>query len=332
MLLLFLTACGFGTRLQKALVAPDYVTEAAPTGAIAAVTYQSGEPDVPPSAYAPTQVVMEGRTFDQAVEISSAGWIDVVPLREDVEVRLWVRNPGLVRRDFTPIRSVTGALAGELPNEVRFLPERLEAPVRVPLKQLTNVYNDYDLGDGDLLLVEARVDGEEPERYLFLAHEFGPRLKFGGGLLFTVPLSFLGADQPESTSPVLAFTTALGYRFRTRSPALRWFGGKSALLLSLGVGSTSIASTDLSKPLDQQVLGHFSSTIAGGGFEFYDFVSLQALVNLSSLDRDVHEAPWVLAIGFDAVQFGLFTRDVGARLLRKNTLDEAPPPPAGSAR
>jgi hypothetical protein len=50
---------------------------------------------------------------------------------------------------------------------------------------------------------------------------------------------------------------------------LRWFGTKSALLTSIGAGSTSL----------------------------------------------------------DAVQSGLFTRDVGARLLQKNTLDEGPPPP-----
>ncbi|MES2642907.1 MAG: hypothetical protein V4850_25710 [Myxococcota bacterium] len=325
MLLLLLSACGFGTRLHKALIAPEYVTEAAPSGSIAAVTWQSGEKDIPPTEYAPEQVVMGSRTFDQAVEITSAGWIDVAPLREDVELRLWVRNPGLVRRDFTRVRSVTGALDGEVPNEVRFVPDRLEAPLHLPLKQLTNVYNDYALGDGDLLLLEARVDGEEPERFLFVTQELGPRLKFGAGVLFTVPLSFLGVNQPDSTSPVLAVTASLGWRFRTTSPVLRWFGTKSALLVSVGVGSTSI--TDLSKPLDEQVRGAFGSTIAGGGFEFYDFVSVQGLVNFSSLGRDLSEAPWVLAVGFDAVQFGLFTRDVGARLLRKNTLDEGPPPP-----
>jgi hypothetical protein len=325
MLLLALTGCAFVLRVEKSLLAPDYVTAATPTGEVATVTYQTGDRDDPPRPYAPPTIEVDGRTLNQAVEITSAGWIDVAPVGgSDTEVSVWVRSPGLARHDFVPVRSVTGAIDKRQPNEVRFLPEHLNAPLHLSMRELTNVYNDYELGEGDLLLVEARTAGQEPERYLFLAHEFGWRFKYSGGLLLTVPLAFLGENQPESSSPVLAFTTAFGYRYRTRSPVLRWFGGRTAFVLSVGAGSTALQAPDLSKPLDEQIVGHFSATIAGGGFEFYDFVSVQALVNLSSLNRDLSEAPWVLAVGFDAVQFGLFTRDVGTRLFRKNTLDAVP--------
>ncbi len=316
-----LLGCALPHRIVKSLLAPDYVTQVAPLGQVAAVSYTTGEKGSVPEPYAPVLFEAEGRSFYRAVEVTSTGAIDVTPLGDDVELSFWVRDPGLARKDFTQVTAVTGGLDRALPNEIRFLPDHINAPVHLRLSQFANTYNDYDLGEGDLLLVEAKRGDDEPERYLFLTHEFGPRFKYGGGLLFTVPLSFLGEDQPQTTSTVLAFTTSLGYRFRSRSPALRWFGGKSAIILSVGIGSTALTAPDLSKPLDQQLLGHFNATLAGGGFEFYDFVSVQALVNLSSLGRNLSEAPWALAIGFDPVQFGLFTRGIGTRVLQKNTLD-----------
>ena len=44
------------------------------------------------------------------------------------------------------------------------------------------------------------------------------------------------------------------------------------------------------------------------------------VVILTPFGGRVH-APWALAIGFDPVQFGLFTRGIGTRVLQKNTLD-----------
>ena len=308
MLILHLLACGLPHRVVKSLLAPDYVTAAAGQGELATVTYQSGEKGEPSLPYEPTVIEVDGRSYREAVEVSSSGWIDVAPLAEGVDISLWVRNPGLTKRDFTQVRSVTGELERRFSNEIRFLPEHLTEPVHLQLRQLTNVYNDYELGEGDLLLVEASKDGVESERYLFRTHEFGPRFKYGGGLLFTIPLAFAGENQPETTSAVLAFTTSFGYRFHTRSPVLRWFGGKSAVMISTGVGSTALTSPDFSQAFEDQLLGHFSATIAGGGFEFYDFISVQALANVTALSRDLEEAPWVLAIGFDPVQFALFTR------------------------
>ena len=304
-MLLALLACGVPHRVEKSLVPADYVTEATPTGELVDVTVSTGDRGSTPGPWAPEAVEVGGRRYVRAVELTTTGWIELTPQVPDLSVSVWVRSNGLARHDFTRVVSITGALPGEVANEVRFLPTHLSEPLHLSLRDLSNVYNDYDLNHGDLLLVQVEAPDHAVERYLFLKNEFGIRVKYGGGFLVTVPLSFLGGPQPERAAPVLVFTTAFGYRFRTRSPILRWFGGKSAILLSTGVGSTAL-DADFSVPLEEQVRGQFNAMVTGGGLEFYDFVSVQALVNVSALGRDLYEAPWVLAIGFDAVQLGLF--------------------------
>lgn len=326
MWLALLVACGLPHRVVKSLVAPDYATLSTPTGDVVDVSYQ-GDPKGPMAPYAPGVFQSDdGRWFAQAVEVTTAGSIDIAPVGDDVGITLWVRSPGLRQQDFVPVRTVSGGLDGQYANEIRFLPVRLNEPLHLDLRQLSNVYNDYELGEGDLLMIEAARPGEDPERYVFLAREFGLRFKYGGGLLFTIPLGFASDNQPDTTSAVLVFTTSFGYRFRTRSPVLRWFGSKGTIMISTGVGSTALSSPDLAKPLEDQLVGHFNATVAGGGFEFYNFFSIQTLVNVTALSRDMEEAPWVLALGFDPVQFALFTRGVGTRIFLPNRLDRPPPP------
>lgn len=180
MWLALLVACGLPHRVVKSLVAPDYATLSTPTGDAVDVSYQA-DPKGPMAPYAPGVFQAGGKWFAEAVEVTTAGSIDIAPVGEDVGLTLWVRSPGLRQQDFVPVRSVTGGLDAQYANEVRFLPVRLNEPVHLDLRQLSNVYNDYELGDGDLLMVEAARPGEEPERYLFLARDFGPRFKYGGG-------------------------------------------------------------------------------------------------------------------------------------------------------
>lgn len=320
-MLLLLVGCTLVGRVEKSLLAPDYMTPVSPTGEAGVVTYDTGVKGDVPALYAPTLREVEGRQFFEVPEITSAGWIEVAPRSGAEALRLSVRSGSLNRHDFVPVRTFTGALDGELHNEIRFFPEHSEVPVRISLRQLSNVYNEYDLSHGDLVLLEVGEPGAEAERYLFKVYEFGPRFKYSGGILLTVPLAFAGGDMPETTSAVVAFTTSFAYRWRTRSPVLRWFGGNSAFIISTGVGSTALKAPDVGTPVDEVVTAHLASIIAGGGFEFYDFVSVQALVNLSALDGDIAQAPWVLSVGFDTVRFGFFMRDLGTRLLRKNHLD-----------
>lgn len=320
-MVLWLLACAFTGRVEKSLLAADYMTPVTPVGEAATVVYDTGVKGDEPQRYEPTIREVEGRQFYEVPEITSAGWIEVAPTAESTAIRLYVRSGSLNRHDFVPVRSLTGALDNELRNEVRFVPEHTSAPLHLSMRQLGNVYNEYDLGHGDLVLVEVGDEGAEPERYLFKLYEFGPRFKYSGGLLLTVPLGSVVGTMPESTSAVVAFTTSFAYRFRTRSPVLRWFGGNSAFIISTGVGSTALSASQFDAPIEDVVTAHVASIIAGGGFEFYDFVSVQALVNLSALDGDLAQAPWVLSVGFDTVRFGFFMRDLGTRLFRRNALD-----------
>ena len=99
MLALLLVACVLPHRVVKSLLAPDYMTPVEPTGQVAVVTYQTGEKGEAPQAFAPPVFEADGRTFYRAVEVSSAGWIDVAPMGDDVSLSVWVRNPGLAHRD-----------------------------------------------------------------------------------------------------------------------------------------------------------------------------------------------------------------------------------------
>ena len=317
----FLLACGIPLRVEKSMVSPQFVVPSDPIDQAAVVSYATGVAGEAVRDYSPTVLHSGGRSYHEAVEVSVGGWVEVAPLWEPVELRVYIRSATGAHHDFQLIRSVTGGLTGELPNEIRFLPERLDRPFRLPIRQLTKVYNDYKFGHGDLLLLELRREGEEPERYLFQDYEAGLRIKYGGGFLLTVPLAFAGGKMPETTSPILAFTTSFGWRLRSRSPVLRWFGGNSAFIVSTGVGSTALKAPSLSEPLEDQVTAHVTSIISGGGFEFYDFLSIQALVNISALGGDIAQAPWVMAIGFDPVRFGLFMERLGTRLFWNNELD-----------
>lgn len=317
-----LLGCAFAVRVEKSLVPPDYVTATLPAGELAAVSYVTGARGDAPAPYAPTAVELRGRRYFEVVEITSAGWIEVAPTGGPVDLRVYVRSNGLNQHDFTRVLSVTGGIDGAVPSEVRFLPDRIDAPTRLSMAPLTSAFNDFHLDHGDLLLVEVGQPDAPPERYLFKTYEFGPRFKYGGGILLTVPLAAVSARMPETTSAILAFTTSFGWRFRTRSPVLRWFGGNSALIVSTGVGTTALKPPSLDTPLEDQISAHFASIIAGGGLELYDFVSVQTLVNVSAVRGDLAQAPWVLSVGFDAVQFGLFTRDLGSRVFYKNGVEE----------
>ena len=62
--------------------------------------------------------------------------------------------------------------------------------------------------------------------------------------------------------------------------------------------------------------------LIGGGFELYDFISVQALVNLSALTRDAAEAPFTFGVGFDAVTFADLSRGLFTKIFRANPIDK----------
>ena len=115
MWLALLLACGLPHRVVKSLVAPDYATLSTPTGDAVDVSYQA-DPKGPVAPYAPGVFQSDGRWFAQAVEVTTAGSIDIAPVGDDVGITLWVRSPGLRQQDFVPVRTVSGGLDGQYAN------------------------------------------------------------------------------------------------------------------------------------------------------------------------------------------------------------------------
>jgi len=317
--LLLLCACSQATRTARFLGPEGYLLPDDPRGQLAEVTVTTGLRDEPAAPYEPELRNLDGRTWQQPVWVTSLGEVHMRPLQPGIAWAVYTRHHGLVSTDFTPVTVVTGAFADHIPLQLHPLPRRLpDEGTTLPLRWLHNVYRGQAFDDGDLLLLEA-TDGETVERYLFRTRRIGWRTKLGAGLLVRMPLPELTADP---LAPVVAATVAVGYRPRTRSALATWAGDKLAGVVSIGVGTTRLP--DTADPLGRQLGGLYDAALGGGGIELYDVVSVQVLANLSSLGREVPEARATLAIGFDAVQFGRFTRDAGARLFQRNTLDEAP--------
>jgi hypothetical protein len=231
-----------------------------------------------------------------------------------VHLAVYTRSDGLAPSDWQPFVVATGALADHLPLQLQPLPRTLDEPLDLPMAWAHNVYRNADFDDGDLLLIELS-DAERTEHYLFRTRRIGWRTKAGVGLLVRMPLPELTADP---LAPALAATLAVGYRPNTLAPLPAWAGDKLALVVSLGIGTTRLPVAD--DPLGRQLSSVYDAALGGGGIELYDIVSLQVLANLSALGRDADETGATLAVGFDAVQFGRFSRDAGARLFRRNAL------------
>ncbi len=303
-------------RVSKFMAPEDFVSEATPHGELADVRWGTGWRDEPHRNWPPEgRRLPDGRWVRPPADVTSRGWIEVDPLRDDVELSLWVRRTGLDRSGFKRVASVTGSLPGELASELRFVPKQLDEAFRLPMHQLHNVYNDYRFEDGDLLLLEVSSDGHEPERYLFRSQEFGLRTKVGAGVLVRVPLF-----ENDEVSPALALTVSVGHRPRTRRPLMSWVGSQVGLMGSLGVGSTTVANAGTG-PVQDELRTFFNAALAGGGIELFDIFSIQVLANLSALTRNELESAATLAVGFDAVQFARSTESAVTRLFGNNALD-----------
>lgn len=313
-LVLVLPGC---LRSRKFLGAENYVMAERPRGEVAEVVIHSGWKDEPAQVWAPTEEPDDAMTGPMT--ITEDGSVSITPQQEDVRLSLWLRHTGWNHGGFTQIKTVTGAIPGSISNEIRFLPERLDERLELPMHQLQNVYNDYDVRDGDLLVIEVEAPDGAVERYSLVTTEFGVIPKFGVGVLVRTPLPFFGNAQGE-VAPAFAATAAFRYRFRTQNPFVTWLGRRVAVVTSMGVGSTALQTTDQS--LQEELRAVFNAVVAGGGLEYYDFLSLQLLVNLSSLGRERPESTTTFAVGFDAVQFGRFTADAFTRLFWNNHLDK----------
>jgi hypothetical protein len=298
-------------RVQKFLGTPAYV--AVEDTDVGTVRYQETLRDPHPQAYDPEPFQHGGRQFVRPPLLTTRGAI-VFDVDAPTDLRLFIRHGGLLRHDFRQVHTLTGALHGVLPNEIRFVPRQIEGTWTLAMADLRNVYNDTPVEDGDLVLAELSR-GTAVGRYLFRARRIGWRARTGAGVLVRVPV-----NEGSSVSPVFAASLALGYRIDSRRPTVRWLGDNLAVITSIGVGSTALQDEGVGLDSLDSLL---NAVLLGSGIELYDMVSVQVFGNVSALFREAEESPTSLAVGFDAVQFGMATRDAVRRLFRRNALRSA---------
>lgn len=320
---LMVSGCGVAHRLRR-VPAPTQHVFSSDSGSLASVSVEQAEQTVPYRA----EPYRDG--LSRPMLISPTHAIVITPAQEEeaVSVRVFVRPVGVPQGPFGEVVAVTGARDRELVDEIRFLPRTVSAPYRLPVADLANVYNGYDLDHDDLILVEVGRGGQV-ERYLFSNRTVGTYTDVALDLLVRTPIR-PGEEGTLALSPALSAGLIVGYRSADRTSGVARAGDRVALQLSLGIGTAALdaarAEGALAETLDQALY----SALGGGGVRLFDAVAVQALVNLSAIRGD---APvWTLGVGVDTAKLGALTRDIGARLARPNTLSEpefAPSPRGG---
>ncbi len=317
--LVLLVGCAPVNRARRVLGPDHYVYSETPEERHAQVLVRSGWQGEALAPYSPRLAYIDdddGERWVRPVIVADRGQIRVVPRHDDVTIRLYARSTGLRRRGFRPLLARSGTGANRNPTQIRFLPK---APLREPwvldIRDLQNVWSGDRLLHGDLLLLEVARPGAEPDRYLFDTHDFGFRTRFGAGVLVRVPLQS-SEDSDAPASPAIVVSMALGYRFRTQNPVVEFLGERVMLIGSAGVGSAVLE--NVSGPINDQLQGAFQALVVGGGLEFFEFLSVQLLINARAPFLRGLEPGWTLAAGFDAVQAGRFFGNLGEQLLREH--------------
>lgn len=318
----FVTGCAPLVRVRRALAPETFVTPATPTGQHASVIVETGLRSDPPVAYAP-EIAFErdGETWIRPMVVANRGRLEVIPSRPDATVDVYIRHVYSVvdPRDFVPVIARSGTLQGEMSTAIRFDPQGPlgDAPLRLELRDLNNVYSDDRLEDGDLLLVAVGAPGEEPDRYLFRALRFGMHTRGAAAVLLRTRLP--GVDlPPEKLTTAIAASLAIRYRFRPQTPFATFVSERTALIASLGIGSGVFAAESEGSKVDTVI----DALLIGGGIEGFRMFNLQILGNLTSIfERDVRPN-WTLAVGFDAVQLARFASHIDARLWSDQPLHE----------
>jgi hypothetical protein len=316
-----LAGCAQGTRIRRVFAPESFVTVEEPAGVHAEVTVDAGWEEEAPAPYRPSTVSTDDdETWYAPQPLTDRAVISVEPGPGGAEVALYSRHVGLVERDFQRVVARSGTLRGEIATAVRFLPEGpLEGPWELEVRDLQSVYSDDRLEDGDLLLLEVTGGGGPPERYLFRLYDFGLHTRAGAGLLVRLPIPFVQTEAEQATlTPALTASLSIGYRPRTRNPAANFLTEQVAAVVSVGIGSTVLEE----EGLQNQISGAFNAALVGGGIEVLQMFTVQILGNASAPFRDDLESGWALAVGFDAVQFGRFAKDLSARLFRESPLAE----------
>lgn len=342
--LLWMSAgCSFGYRIAKFAMADEYIvrSESEPhPDPVASLVYFPGYSGSEAQVYTPNTSVRGDHTYQDIPPITNRGWVEVVPQAGDAQFHVYVRNMHPPEREFFEVKAATGALERDFPNELRFIPgdQALTGPYHFPVSWLRNVYNDFDLDHGDLLLVEVSSPSlSQAERYIFLYQSYGWRTRLGYQVLFRLPVPGVQAlNEVDVGSVGLMASLGVGYRFPATSRGGHFVSERMTGVIMAGVGSTALSDqAALAADLDPEVLSStLNALLAGAGIQFFDSLSVVAVVNVSAFTREQAETTTALSIGFDAGQFAEFSRAYTSRLFKANQLDEGgemeEQPPSGS--
>jgi hypothetical protein len=318
-LLLLAPACAPGTRLRRALAPERYVTPAPDdedNAALHVSTGWRGDPYVPFAP--PVAFTIEDEAWIRPVEVTNKGSILLQPTEPGLTLRVYRRHIGVGQRDFHEIVSRSGTLGYRLETAIRPMPTHAldTTPVEISMRDLTNVYSDDRVKDGDLVLFELSDPARtEIDHFLFRNIRYGWRTRVGAGLLFRVPVPIVEIPQDVDHSPALAASVSFGYRFRHPGPVMRFVQETFMLVASAGVSQASVQQDDVTVP------DVVRSTIVGAGIEMYQIVSLQLSATASGFIED-DPTLWALAVGIDAVQLTQWADQLLARLWKEHPIRE----------
>jgi len=295
---------GCGPSRVRRIVTPTTTISAPPAQQLAVVSVVSQDGATPYAADAVGDLA-------RPVLVTGEQSIHILPEGEPLTARFYVRNFGVVPRDAFEIHTVTGAHSGTLSQEVRFLPDTIDGPTVLSVRDLTNTYNGYRIKDDDLLLVELS-DGASVERYTFQNRKVGfdARLSYGLQVRSTLPTG----EQDLDLSPAASAGLAMTWRRADRGEELTRALDSNELIVSIGIGTSSLAALQEEGEVVEKLDTVRATGLVGGGVVFFQSVSVQIL---TPIRRDPQPS---LALGVDTVKLTVITRDALVRLLRDNTL------------
>ena len=312
-------------------MADEYIVHVEPgpkQDPVATLLYYPGYSGSEIHGYLPDTSPRGEHLYQDIPPITNRGWVEVLPLVDDVQFHVYVRNMYPPEHEFFEVKAATGAMERAFPNELRFIPgdQALTGPYHFPVSWLRNVYNDFDLSHGDLLLIEVSSPSQgQAERYLFQYQSYGWRTRLGYQVLFRIPVPGVQAfNEVDVGSVGLMAGLSVGYRYPATTRGGRFVSERMTGIVMAGVGSTALSEqAALAADLDPEVLtSTLNALLAGAGIQLFDSISVVAIVNVSAFTREQAETTTALSIGFDAGQFAEFSRAYTSRLFKANELAE----------
>ncbi len=303
---LLLSGCGLSHRVRRVL-SPVTTVSAPPAGALATISIVDRDGGSTP------YTAEDARGLARPALITDKHAIHIAPADAPITARFFVRNFGVFPRDTFEIHTVTGARREGLSQEVRFLPDTIDAPISLSMQDLTNTYNGYRINDDDLLIVELS-DGGSAERYVFQNREVGFDARLSYGLLVRSALP--SGEQDLDLSPAISAGLAMTWRRPQRGDELTRALDSNELIVSVGLGTTTLAVLQETGEVDEVLDTVRGTGLVGGGVVLFESLSVQLLTTVGPQPQPS------LALGVDTIKLTVLTRDIVRRLTRDNTLSE----------